>query len=75
MQWNSLGEFFAMGGYAFYVWGSFGVTAAALLMEPLLLRKRRSEALRSIRREKSAERYVTAAAQQPTHSSSLPLKK
>ena len=33
MQWNSIGDFFAMGGYAFYVWGSFGVTALALLME------------------------------------------
>jgi cytochrome c-type biogenesis protein CcmE/ABC-type transport system involved in cytochrome c biogenesis permease subunit len=24
MHWNSVGEFFAMGGYALYVWGSFG---------------------------------------------------
>ena len=30
MQWNSVSEFFAMGGYAFYVWGSFGVTAAVM---------------------------------------------
>lgn len=62
MQWNSLEEFFRMGGYAFYVWGSFGVTALALTMEPLLLKKRRNEALRNIRREKSAARY---AANQP----------
>ncbi len=54
MQWNSLEEFLLMGGYAFYVWGSFGVTAAALLMEPLLLRKRRNDVLRSLRRELSA---------------------
>ena len=40
MTWNSPAEFFAMGGYAFYVWGSFGVTALALLIEPLLLKKR-----------------------------------
>ena len=51
MQWHSVGEFFAMGGYAFYVWGSFGVTALALLIEPLLLKKRRSEVLQSLRRE------------------------
>ena len=51
MTWNSPAEFFAMGGYAFYVWGSFGVTALALLIEPLLLRKRRSEVLRSLQRE------------------------
>ncbi len=64
MQWNSVGEFFAMGGYAFYVWGSFGVTALVLLIEPLLANRRRNEALRGIRREKSAERY---AASQPSH--------
>ncbi len=51
MTWNSPAEFFAMGGYAFYVWGSFGVTALALLIEPLLLKKRRSEVLQSLRRE------------------------
>ena len=51
MNWNSPAEFFAMGGYAFYVWGSFGVTALALLIEPLLLKKRRSEVLQSLRRE------------------------
>ncbi|MFI4981400.1 MAG: heme exporter protein CcmD, partial [Nevskiales bacterium] len=43
-----------MGGYALYVWGSFGVTAVALLIEPLLLRKRRSDILQSLRRELSA---------------------
>ena len=53
MTWNSPAEFFAMGGYAFYVWGSFGVTALALLIEPLLIRKRRSEVLRSLQRELS----------------------
>ena len=58
MQWNSIGDFFAMGGYAFYVWGSFGVTALALLIEPLLLRQRRNNVLRILRREKSAERYT-----------------
>lgn len=54
MTWNSPGEFFAMGGYAFYVWGSFGVTALALLMEPLLARKRRTDILRTLRREFAA---------------------
>jgi len=53
MNWNSPAEFFAMGGYAFYVWGSFGVTALALLIEPLLIRKRRNEVLRGLQRELS----------------------
>ena len=28
MIWGSAGEFFAMGGYAVYVWGAYGVAAA-----------------------------------------------
>jgi heme exporter protein D len=54
MNWGSPAEFFAMGGYAFYVWGSFGVTAAALLMEPLLAKKRRTDILKTLRRELAA---------------------
>ena len=46
MQWHSLDEFLAMGGYAFYVWGSFGAAAAALAIEAVLLRARRRQALR-----------------------------
>ena len=33
-------EFFQMGGYAWYVWGSYGVTLAFLALEIVLLRKR-----------------------------------
>ncbi len=35
MNWGSASEFFAMGGYGLYVWGSYAVTAAAMLLEPL----------------------------------------
>ena len=31
MQFNSLSEFFAMGGYGFYVWLCFGFTIALLV--------------------------------------------
>ena len=33
MQWLSVADFFNMGGYAFYVWGSFGITAAVAVFE------------------------------------------
>lgn len=40
MNWS---DFFAMGGYALYVWGSYGVTALVLAIEVVLvLRKKRS---------------------------------
>lgn len=48
MQWQSLSDFFAMGGYAFYVWGSFGVCTIAMIAEPMLVRHRRHQALRNI---------------------------
>ena len=55
MNWGSPAEFFAMGGYAFYVWGSFGACALLMIVEPILAGKRRSSILRSLRRERRAE--------------------
>ena len=55
MQWNSASEFFAMGGYAFYVWGSFGVSALAFVVEPLLVRQRHNQMVRTLRRQAAAE--------------------
>ena len=51
MQWNSVSEFFAMGGYALYVWGSFGATALVMLVESLLIRSQRRRILRNLRSE------------------------
>ena len=55
MQWNSVSEFFAMGGYAFYVWGSFGLTAIVIAGEALLIRRQRTELLRELRNEQLSE--------------------
>jgi len=38
-----MSEFFAMGGYGFYVWGSYGVTFVLLAVEVMLLMKRKRE--------------------------------
>ena len=46
MNWNSAGEFFHMGGYGLYVWGSYAAAAALMLLEPLLARQRHRQALR-----------------------------
>jgi heme exporter protein D len=56
MNWHSPADFFAMGGYALYVWGSFGACALALAMEPLLVGKRHGDVLRSLRRQLLADR-------------------
>jgi heme exporter protein D len=60
MIWNSAADFFAMGGYALYVWGSFVVTAAALAIEIIGLRRRRRAALADLRRERSARQVSKA---------------
>ena len=44
MNWGGWSEFWAMGGYGFYVWGSYGVTFACLAAEIYLLRRRSREA-------------------------------
>jgi heme exporter protein D len=43
MNWS---KFFSMGGYALYVWGSYGVTFVLLGVELLLLLKRKRDLAR-----------------------------
>lgn len=40
MKWQSLEHFLSMGGYALYVWGSYGVAVAVVIIELALLRAR-----------------------------------
>ena len=40
MQWGSVSEFFGMGGYALYVWGSYLVTAIVIASEIATLIRR-----------------------------------
>jgi heme exporter protein D len=49
MTWGSAAAFFAMGGYAPYVWGSYGVVALCIVIEVLVLRARRRAALARLR--------------------------
>lgn len=53
-----MAEFFHMGGYGLYVWGSFGVTAVCMIAEPLLLRGRGRQARRRIARIARLEQGV-----------------
>jgi heme exporter protein D len=48
MNWPNAAEFFAMGGYGFYVWGSFGVTAACIAVEVIVLAARIKQAKRAL---------------------------
>jgi heme exporter protein D len=55
MQWNSVSDFFAMGGYAFYVWGCFGLTAVVMVGESVLIRRQRTELISQLRNELVSE--------------------
>lgn len=48
MNWGSWDNFWAMGGYGLFVWGSYGVTLLLLVIEPFSLRLRRASALRQL---------------------------
>jgi heme exporter protein D len=55
MNWHSASDFFSMGGYALYVWGSVGVCTAGLLIEVVALRLRRRAALALLRRQHAVQ--------------------
>ncbi len=56
-MWNSPSEFFAMGGYALYVWSSFGICALVLVLEPLMVRTRFRAVVRRLKQEQLAEQF------------------
>ena len=51
MQWGSVDNFLNMGGYAFYVWGSYGVCALAIAIELLSVRARKRRAEAEVKRQ------------------------
>lgn len=48
MKWDSLSDFIAMGGYGAYVWGSYGLALACMMIEPWLAARRHRHALRAL---------------------------
>ena len=56
-MWNSPSEFFAMGGYALYVWSSFGICALVMILEPFFVRIRLKAIVRRLKQEKLAEQF------------------
>lgn len=50
MNWESLDAFLAMGGYGFYVWGSYAVTLALIAVEAVLLALRKRDIMNQLNR-------------------------
>jgi heme exporter protein D len=53
MSWGSASAFFAMGGYALYVWGAYGMAAAVVALELWSLVRRRRTLRRRLGRTPS----------------------
>lgn len=51
MIWNSWQDFWAMGGYGLYVWGSFGVSAGLMACELYWVKQARNKALQQVAQE------------------------
>jgi heme exporter protein D len=49
VSWNGWDDFIAMGGYGFYVWGSYLVTLGLLAVELVLLGLRKRKAIAQAR--------------------------
>ena len=56
MYWNSFSEFMAMGNHGVYVWGSVGIMAILMLLEPVLLIQSRKNLIARLKRQFRAER-------------------
>ncbi len=55
IYWHSFSDFIAMGGYGLYVWGSFGVTAAIMAIEPILVARNQKTTIARLKRQLRAE--------------------
>ena len=59
IYWNSFSDFLHMGGYGPYVWGSFGVTALIMIVEPIIVARNRKNTISRLKRQLRAESRVT----------------
>jgi heme exporter protein D len=55
IHWNSFSDFIAMGGYGTYVWGSFGVTALIMAIEPIVAIRNQKTLIARLKRQIRAE--------------------
>jgi len=64
VAWGSLDAFLTMGGYGLYVWGSFGISAVLMVLEPVLIRQRHRLALQQLAQELQAQEGDAASSPQ-----------
>jgi heme exporter protein D len=55
IYWNSFAEFLAMGRHGVYVWGSVGVMAVLMVLEPILIIRGQKGLVARLKRQFRAE--------------------
>ncbi len=55
MEWASWSEFWNMGGYGLYVWGSYGATLILVAAEIFLVRRGRTGTINRLKRMRKWE--------------------
>lgn len=64
MQFDSINAFFAMGGYGFYVWLSYGVAAAAIALLIIISQRQHKQIIQGIKQRHIREIKRKEAAKQ-----------
>jgi heme exporter protein D len=57
MNWSSFSDFLAMGGYAFFVWMSYGVTALLVVAEVAWVVRQRRQSLARARIQRNIREW------------------
>lgn len=60
MQFDNLNDFFNMGGYAFYVWLSYGITIACFGLLIIFSRHKRQKLFQDINKKVQREKLLKA---------------
>ena len=58
---SNLSEFLHMGGYAFYIWWSYGIVAAVLIGNIIAAASRHKHLLRHLQRQQAREQSQSAS--------------
>ena len=61
MYFESLSDFFAMGGYASYVWGAFGITFFSMIVLLVVSIRRGNQLLTEVRAKVDSQARIDAA--------------
>lgn len=63
MQFNSFSDFINMGGYAFYVWLSFGISAILLVALIIISHRQQKNLIKHIDKQQKRQERLQHAAQ------------